>query len=92
MASTQEGTRPYLDRMEALLELAWPMSTPRDVEIVRRKGFQIIVPEYTAEEVDQGDSARAGILASQLSFALVFDKLLVSQVFRLGVGSAVQVL
>jgi len=45
MASTQEGARPYLDRMEALLELAWPMSTPRGVEIVPHKGLQIIVPK-----------------------------------------------
>jgi len=60
MASTQEGARPYLDRMEALLELAWPMSTPRDVEIVPHKGFQIIVPKKTAGEVDQGDSAGGG--------------------------------
>jgi hypothetical protein len=45
MASTLEEARPYLDRMEALLELAWPMGTPRDVEMVARKGFRIIVPK-----------------------------------------------
>ena len=45
MASTQKEARSYLDKMEALLELAWPMSTPRDVEIVPHKGFQIIVPK-----------------------------------------------
>jgi hypothetical protein len=45
MASTPEEARPYLDRMEALLELAWPTSTPRDIEILPHKGFQIIVPK-----------------------------------------------
>ena len=45
MASTPEEARPYLERMEALLELAWPTSTPRDVEILPHKSFQIIVPK-----------------------------------------------
>jgi len=44
MARTPEEARPYLERMEALLELVWPTSTPREMEMVPHKDFQIIVP------------------------------------------------
>jgi hypothetical protein len=40
--------------------------------------------EVNSRAVDQADSARGGILASQFSLAVVSDKLLVSQVFRRG--------
>jgi hypothetical protein len=45
MAGTMDEARPYLERMEALLELAWPTSTPRAKEMVPHKGYQIIVPK-----------------------------------------------
>lgn len=44
MAGTMDEARPYLDRMEALLEMAWPTSTPREVDVVPHKDYQIIVP------------------------------------------------
>ena len=44
MADTLEEIRPFLDRMEALLELAWPHS-PRVIEMVKHNGFQIMVPK-----------------------------------------------
>ena len=45
MTQTPEQAKPFLDRMQELLEMAWPTSTPRGMEMVSHKGFQIIVPK-----------------------------------------------
>lgn len=49
MAGNMDEAKPYLERMEALLELVWPTSTPIRMETVRHKDYKILIPCRTAD-------------------------------------------